>query len=95
MTTKAAETHLSRVAGLGCCICRNLGWGPTPAQVHHIREGQGAGQRAGHFLTIPLCPEHHQGGTGIHGLGTRRFERTYRTTELRLLDETLELLEKT
>ena len=26
-----------------------------------------AGQKAPDFLTIPLCYEHHQGKTGIHG----------------------------
>ena len=24
-------------------------------------------QRASNFLTVPLCPEHHQGSTGLHG----------------------------
>ena len=94
MTTKAEKSHMDKVAALGCCICRLLGLGETPAQIHHIREGQGMGQRAGHFLVIPLCLEHHTGNNGIHGMGTRRFESAYRTTELRLLDETLELLEK-
>lgn len=49
--------------------------------------------RASDYLTVPLCPEHHQGATGIHGLGRRAFERTYRLTELDLLAMTLEVLE--
>lgn len=89
----AAHRHLQRVAALGCILCRHLDWGETPAQVHHLREGQGAGQRADDFLTVPLCREHHNGATGFHGLGRRAFERRYKLSELDLLAMTLELLE--
>jgi hypothetical protein len=92
--SKTAKTHFSRVAALGCVLCRHLGMGATPAQVHHIREGQGMGQRANDFLTAPLCPEHHQGASGIHGMGVRAFERQYRLSELDLLAMTIEQLEK-
>jgi hypothetical protein len=34
---------------------------------------------------IPLCPEHHRGNTGIHGLGRKGFERRYDVTEDTLL----------
>lgn len=60
--------HLSRVAALRCVICEVLGMeqeGRTFA--HHIRHGQGMGQRADDELAVPLCYEHHQGSTGIHG----------------------------
>jgi len=89
----AGKRHMGRVAALGCIICRRLGWGETPAQVHHIRTGQGAAQRAGDGLVLPLCPEHHQGATGLHGLGNRAFEARYKVTELELLDEVILLLE--
>ncbi|MDR1349636.1 MAG: Ref family protein [Zoogloeaceae bacterium] len=85
--------HLDRVASLGCVLCRHLGQGATPAQVHHLREGQGMGQRADDFLTIPLCPEHHTGQSGIHGMGRKAFERAY-LPEMDLLAMTIELLEK-
>jgi hypothetical protein len=45
------------------------------------------------FLTAPLCWEHHQGSTGFHGAGQRKFERMYKLTELDLLAITLEMLE--
>lgn len=83
---------MGRVAELGCVLCRHLGFDGTPAEVHHIREGQGAAQRASDFLTVPLCPEHHRGGTGLHGLGTKAFERTYKLSELDLLAMTVEAL---
>lgn len=86
--TSAEKSRMSRVAGLGCILCHRLGWGATPAEVHHIRTEQGAGRRAHDGLTIPLCPEHHRGGSGIHGMGRKAFERTYRVTEIDLLGET-------
>lgn len=49
--------------------------------------------RADDMLTVPLCPEHHAGGSGLHGMGVKAFERTYRLTELDLLAMTLEALE--
>jgi hypothetical protein len=90
--TKAESHHIHAVASLGCILCRHLGQGETPAAVHHLREGQGMSQRASNWLTIPLCPEHHQGGSGLHGLGTRAFEARYRLSELDLLAMTIEAL---
>ena len=82
---------MGRVAELGCAICRLLGYGITPAEVHHQRTGMGAGKRAIHYQTIPLCPEHHRGATGLHGLGRKAFERTYGVTELELVEQTQKL----
>ena len=88
----AESRHMGRVAALGCVVCRNLGFGETPAQVHHIREGVGAAQRAPNWLTIPLCPMHHTGALGYHTLRAAAFERMYGATELDLLAQTLEEL---
>lgn len=30
---------------------------------------------------IPLCPEHHRGSTGVHGLGTKGFPTHYGISE--------------
>ena len=83
-----SSRHMARVAALGCILCRRLGYLGTPAEVHHIRTGTGAGRRAKDTETIPLCPEHHRGDTGLHGMGRKAFERAYRVTELELLAET-------
>ncbi len=86
--TKAECQYLSRVADLGCIVCNQLGFSDTPAEIHHIRAGQGAGQRAKHIGgTLPLCPPHHRtGGYGValHA-GQKEFEKRY-GTELILLD---------
>ncbi len=88
-TSAAGARHMGRVAALGCALCRRLGFGFTAAEVHHVREGQGGAQRASDFLTVPLCPEHHRGATGFHGLGPRGFERRYGIDELGLLAEVI------
>lgn len=80
--------YMGQVAALGCALCRRLGYGQTPAVVHHIRTGIGMGKRASDFDTIPLCPEHHAGMTGIHGMGRKAWERYHGITELELLEQT-------
>ena len=88
--TAAERRHMERTAALGCCVCRNLDYGPTAAQIHHIRAGHGMSQRASNYLVIPLCPDHHQhGGPGVafHADKTM-FERMY-GSELELLGQTI------
>lgn len=75
-----------RVAGLGCILCWFLGWGQTPAELHHPRTGMGMGMRASDRDVIPLCPPHHRGNEGLHGLGRKAFERRYKVTEMDLLE---------
>ncbi len=85
---KAEREHLSRVAALGCIVCRNLGYGETPAEIHHIRTGQGIAQRADNFSSIPLCHPHHR--TGGHGIAVHAGKQTWEKnfgTELELLEQ--------
>ena len=89
---KSEKQHLSKVAALGCMVCRRMGYEGTPAEIHHPRRGTGLGQRASHYDAIPLCPEHHRGNTGIHGLGTKGFPKKWGFTESDLLDEVKMLL---
>jgi len=65
------KIHMGRVASLGCIVCA------APANVHHIRDGQGTGQKASDYETIGLCHNHHQGRDGIHTLGTKRWQKIY------------------
>lgn len=81
--------YKSQVAGIGCILCLHLRLGETPAQLHHPREDQGTAERASDWLVIPLCPEHHQGAAGVHGLGRRAFEARYKLSEIDLLAMTL------
>jgi hypothetical protein len=88
----ALSRYKRQVFELGCAICRRLGYGETPPHLHHPRTGIGAGRRAKDTEVIPLCPEHHQGSTGLHGLGRKLFERTYGATEAELTEETKRLI---
>ena len=83
--TKAERAHLSHVAEQGCVLCKHLGLGHSAAEIHHLRHGMGMGQRNNNMNVIGLCPEHHRGATGYHGLGRSAFERMYGVTELELL----------
>lgn len=78
------------MASVGCIVCRKMDLGYVPAEVHHI----GDTSERNDFATAPLCPEHHRGASGFHGLGEREFNRRYKTNELKLHAEALELLFK-
>lgn len=77
--------HIGWIKSQRCILCEILGQpqsGDTDA--HHIRLGQGGGQRAPHWLTLPLCHNGcHQGPNGIHG-DRSRF-RLAKVDELDLL----------
>lgn len=87
MTVKS-KTHMRRVAEISCLICEKCGLGGTPAEVHHVFDSAARSD----FLVVPLCPEHHRGALGFHGLGQREFERKYHTSEAELLAMTTERL---
>jgi hypothetical protein len=88
-----AKKHMGRVAEFGCILCFRNGYAGTPAEVHHIRTGTGAGRRASDFDTIPLCPYHHrQSNEALHVMGRKAWERHHGVTELELLEQTKELL---
>lgn len=85
-----AQQYKDAAAGLGCYLCRALGHGPTPAQLHHVREGQGMAQRAPDWLVVPLCDRHHANSSpdGIHG--GRRAWKLARKDEMDALADTIE-----
>jgi len=92
--TKDQKKYLSKVADLGCIICYRLGYAGTPSEIHHVRGlGLGMGVRSSHYDTLPLCPEHHRGNTGYHGMGRKAFERQYKVTEHELLKQVKEMLD--
>lgn len=75
------KDYMGLVASLPCACC-----GAEPVEVHHIRAGQGMGQRAADTLTIPLCPDCHRGRHGVHGDHGAMHLR--KTSELQMLGET-------
>jgi hypothetical protein len=90
LMNKEERKHYDKVARLGCILCKSAFEMPhTPCEIHHIRRLGGKRSLA---PVIGLCPEHHRGNTGVHGLGRKAFERTYNTTEEALLELTLGLI---
>lgn len=87
-------SRLDELAELGCILCWYHGCPGTPAEIHHLRASQGLSQRASDDEAIPLCPEHHRGATGFHGLGARAFEKMHGVSEQALLEMTLEMVPK-
>ena len=82
--TKDEKKSLDQIARLGCILCSEvLGYKGTPAELHHIRRF--GGKRSASPI-IPLCPEHHRGNSGVHGLGAKGFETKWGVTQEALLE---------
>lgn len=69
------QLYRQRVAATGCVVCRLLGYEPSTAELHHVAEGSG---KRDPFALTALCPEHHRGAGGLHGMGAKEFIRLYR-----------------
>lgn len=81
--TVEEKKWLQAIVSFGCVACWLDGRGCVPPAVHHILRG---GRRMGHLWTLPLCPGHHQDGSGAPGLVARhpykaRFEAMYGAEE--------------
>ena len=90
---KASESkHMDKVSQLGCIVCRNMGLGITPAEIHHI---EGKTKANSHFKVLPLCFEHHRIGNRFRPISRhpykKRFEEAYGTEE-ELLEQVNEML---
>ena len=90
MATKDEKKYLNKVASIGCILCRSaFGVKDSPAEIHHIRR---FGGKRSTSPVIPLCPEHHRGNSGVHGLGAKGFEAKWGTSQEALLEKVNELL---
>jgi hypothetical protein len=78
--TVSERLHMSKVADLGCIVCRNNGLGFVPAEIHHI---EGKTKKDCHFKVLPLCFAHHRRGNSDHPISRhpwkKRFEKAYGT----------------
>ena len=82
--TKDEKIAFDKIARLGCILCSAvLGIEGSPAELHHIRR---FGGKRSASPVIPLCPEHHRGNTGVHGLGAKGFENKWCVTQEGLLE---------
>jgi len=91
--TKDEKIALSKIAGLGCILCSEvLGIAGSPAELHHVRR---YGAKRSTSPVLPLCPEHHRGNSGVHGLGAKGFEAKWGVTFTQLLESVSERLGNT
>jgi hypothetical protein len=90
MATKDEKKYFGRVAELGCILCSHIsGITGTPSELHHVRR---YGAKRATSPILPLCPEHHRGNSGIHGLGVKGFERKYQISCEELLEQVIKKL---
>lgn len=87
----STSNYLSRVSDIGCILCKHLGLGQTPAEIHHVESVR---DELSDYAVVPLCPEHHRCQTGVHGLRRRGFEMRYKLTDVDLLAMTARELER-
>jgi len=92
MVTKNEKNAYRKIAELGCILCATkLGFEGTPSELHHIRR---YGTKRSTSPCIPLCPEHHRGNSGVHGLGHKGFANKWGITEEELLERVNQKLGK-
>lgn len=83
--------YTERVHECPCVIClKRLGIKQYGVHAHHV----GDADERNDFALVSLCPEHHQGATGIHGMHRRGFHRFWKTNDIELLGWTNELIHK-
>jgi len=86
----ASKRWMGRVQELGCIVCRKYLFVFSPAEIHHVREGDGkGGQRPrNHLEVLPLCPSHHRNGPlSIHFHKRALLAAIGANSEQQLLDE--------
>lgn len=83
--------YVERLHELPCVLCwKKLGRIVYGVETHHA----GDADERDDWAQLPLCPEHHQGATGIHGLHRRGFHRFWKTNAIQLIAWTNEALHK-
>lgn len=87
---KSQREYYDKVASLGCVLCYHIGYRGTSAELHHVRRHGAPRETA---PVIPLCPEHHRGNSGVHGMGKKGFAKQYGVDEDDLVRLTSALLE--
>ena len=65
----------NRLASLRCVVGARHGGCEGRLNLHHVAEGSGLRHE---YALVPLCEEHHVGGAGLHGMGSKNFIRLYR-----------------
>jgi len=69
------KKYIDLVSSTGCVICREILGYYVPGHIHHVAKGS---EPRSDYMIACLCPEHHTGASGVHGMGVNSFCRLYR-----------------
>lgn len=75
MATAAEGRYMSLVATVPCLVCTRFQRTGERVELHHVAEGSSL---RSNWAVVPLCAEHHRGGSGFHGMGSKGFCGLYR-----------------
>jgi hypothetical protein len=84
------DQYEARLYGLPCVVGHITGQGCRAEELHHAGEAT----ERNDWAQVPLCREHHQGPTGVHGLHRRSFESRYKLSDVKMLAITRQLYAK-
>lgn len=83
---------MDKIAELGCIVCRLYYQVYSPAEIHHVKQNLGMGQKRKDKEVIPLCPLHHRlSSTESFHLARKNFIERF-GTEWYLFEKTKEFL---
>lgn len=83
------KEYIFYVKQRSCVIClHRLDRITSPCEAHHA----GPTEKRSSWLVVPLCPEHHRGATGVHGMHRRAFEMLWKVSDFDLLAWTVKQL---
>jgi hypothetical protein len=68
-----------------------MGLGDSPSEVHHLKFGSGASDRASDFTVVALCVCHHrvEYPESVHALKEHGLRLRYNLSEIDLLADTI------
>lgn len=75
------QQYEARLRLLPCIVGTVTGQDCPCETLHHVGDPDDRDD----MNQVPLCDEHHQGATGVHGLHRREFKRRYKLNDLKLL----------
>ena len=78
----SVKDYENSVRDVGCVLCLYLGFGYSPASIHHVESIR---DELSQWAICGLCPAHHQGPNGVHGLSRRGFEARFKLSQIDLL----------
>lgn len=84
------QQYEARLRLLPCIVGYVMGMACRCEELHHVGDAEDRDD----MNLAPLCHEHHEGATGVHGLHRRAFKARYRLNDLRLLAITRRLYMK-